>query len=66
MRKEDIKQVATIDREAFSSIWVPVNYQRELQNRLAHYIVACDEEKEEEAIRAQAHRTGTRPGLCQE
>ena len=54
MRKEDINQVSAIDREAFSSIWVPVNYQRELQNKLAHYIVACDEEKEEEAMRLQA------------
>ena len=29
-------------------MWPPVNYQQELQNRLAHYIVACDEEKQVE------------------
>jgi ribosomal-protein-alanine N-acetyltransferase len=45
MRKEDIPQVTEIDREAFPSLWPPINYQRELENRLAHYIVACDEEE---------------------
>jgi len=44
MRKEDIAQVSEIDREAFPTQWPP-NYQNELRNRLAHYIVACDEEK---------------------
>ena len=45
MHKEDIDQVSEIDREAFPTMWPPVNYQHELQNLLAHYIVACDEEK---------------------
>ncbi len=45
MRKEDIHQVTEIDREAFLTLWPPINYQRELENRLAHYIVACDEEE---------------------
>jgi len=45
MRKEDIVQINEIDREAFPTQWPPANYQRELQNQLAHYIVACDEEK---------------------
>jgi ribosomal-protein-alanine N-acetyltransferase len=43
MRKEDIPQVLEIDREAFPTLWPPPNYRRELENRLAHYIVACDE-----------------------
>ena len=43
MRKEDIPQVTEIDREAFPTLWPPANYRRELENRLAHYIVACDE-----------------------
>ena len=42
MRREDIAQVTDIDREAFPSILPPPNYQRELQNKLAHYIVAFD------------------------
>ncbi len=42
MAKEDISQVSEIDREAFPTMWPPVNFQHELNNRLAHYIVACD------------------------
>lgn len=45
MRREDVSQVAEIDREAFPTLWPPVNYQRELQNVLAHYLVACDESR---------------------
>jgi len=44
MRNEDIAQVTEIDREASSTQWPP-NYQHELRNQLAHYIVACDDEK---------------------
>lgn len=35
--------MAEIDHEAFPTLWPPANYQRELQNRLAHYLVACDD-----------------------
>jgi len=42
MCKEDIAQVTQIDREAFPDQWSPPNYQRELKNRLARYLVACD------------------------
>jgi len=45
MRQEDVAQVTKIDREAFPTQLPPPNYQHELRNRLAHYIVACDEEK---------------------
>ena len=45
MRKEDVAQVTEIDREAFPTQWPPPNYQYELRNRLAHYIVACDDKK---------------------
>jgi ribosomal-protein-alanine N-acetyltransferase len=45
MSKGDIAQVAVIDREAFPTMWPPVNFNHELTNRLAHYIVACDGEK---------------------
>lgn len=62
MRKEDIAQVTEIDHEAFPTLWSPVNYQHELQNRLAHYIVACDEEEtvgEPEVKEAtEKHRSG--------
>ena len=43
MRKEDIAQVTEIDREAFPTMWPPVNFQRELQNQLAHYCVVYKE-----------------------
>jgi len=42
MRKEDVAQATEIDHEAFPTQWPPVDYERELQNWLAHYIVACD------------------------
>jgi ribosomal-protein-alanine N-acetyltransferase len=43
MKQEDVPQVTEIDREAFPTLWPPANYERELKNGLAHYIVACDE-----------------------
>lgn len=62
MRKEDIAQVTEIDREAFPTLWSPVNYQHELRNRLAHYIVAYDEEETvgEPEVKAatEKHRSG--------
>jgi [ribosomal protein S18]-alanine N-acetyltransferase len=42
MLKDDIKQIEVIDREAFPSMWPPVNFQGELTNKLAHYVVVCD------------------------
>ena len=58
MRKEDITQVTEIDQEAFPTLWPPTNYQRELQNRLAHFIVACDEGKtvEEPEVKASPEK----------
>jgi ribosomal-protein-alanine N-acetyltransferase len=43
MGKEDLDQVNEIDHEAFPSQWPPANYRQELQNKIAHYIVACDD-----------------------
>ena len=43
MGKEDLDQVNEIDREAFPSQWPPANYRQELQNKIAHYLVACDD-----------------------
>ncbi|MBI4286373.1 MAG: ribosomal protein S18-alanine N-acetyltransferase [Chloroflexi bacterium] len=45
MRKEDVPQVNEIDREAFPEQWPPANYRHELDNILAHYIVAYDEDR---------------------
>lgn len=54
MRREDIAQIVEIDREAFPTQWPPANYRRELENRLAHYIVACDESKKVEESEVEA------------
>ncbi len=43
MEKGDLAQINEIDREAFPSQWPPPNYRQELQNRLAHYLVAVDD-----------------------
>jgi len=42
-RKEDVSQVTDIDHEAFSSWWPLTNYEHELENHMAHYIVAYDD-----------------------
>ena len=45
MRSEDIAQVTDIDHEAFPTMLPPANYQRELQIRIANYIVAVQQGK---------------------
>jgi ribosomal-protein-alanine N-acetyltransferase len=47
MEKGDLGQVNEIDREAFPSQWPLPNYRQELQNRLAHYLVAIDDTRTE-------------------
>lgn len=42
MTKEDVAQVARIDREAFPTEWPPTNFRRELENHMAYYIVASE------------------------
>ena len=41
--KEDLDQVNRIDAEAFPTQWPPANYRQELNNKLAHYLVVCDD-----------------------
>ena len=41
MRLEDVAQAVEIEREAFPAQWPPTPFKRELQNRLAHYLVLC-------------------------
>ena len=45
IQKRDIDQVTEIDREAFPTMWPPVNYKHELDNPLARYIVVYDDEE---------------------
>jgi ribosomal-protein-alanine N-acetyltransferase len=54
MRPEDIPQVKEIDLEAFPS-WKPLtNYERELQNQMAHYLIAYSESEETTAARGNS------------
>lgn len=43
LAREDLAPVNEIDREAFPTQWPPANYRQELQNKLAHYLVAQDD-----------------------
>ncbi len=53
MNQKDIAQVTSIDREAFPTMWPPVNFTNELRNRMAHYIVACDGSRPPETEQVQ-------------
>lgn len=44
MARQDIPQVTEIDREAFPTQAPPANYRHELDNRLAHYLVASTDD----------------------
>jgi ribosomal-protein-alanine N-acetyltransferase len=43
--EEDIEQAIEIENEAFSTMLPPTNYERELKNDLAFYIVAYDDQQ---------------------
>jgi [ribosomal protein S18]-alanine N-acetyltransferase len=58
MEKGDLGQVNEIDREAFPSQWPLPNYRQELQNRLAHYLVAIDNSR-------SVRETGEKPAKKQ-
>ncbi len=42
MAPGDIPQVVDIERESFPTLWPQTTYRRELQNRLARYLVAAE------------------------
>jgi len=50
MRKDDLQQVAEIDKEAFPTQWPPTNYRSELMNNLARYLVAYREAENTAAV----------------
>ena len=53
LRVDDIDQVVTIEKEAFSPLWVSSSFKRDLNNKRANYLVACfDEEISPEEILA--------------
>ena len=50
LRAEDIEQVIEIEREAFSPLWFGNSLKRDLNNRYARYLVACQPESEPEEL----------------
>ncbi len=64
MHREDVAQVTEIDREAFPTLSPPANYGRELENRLAHYIVTYDEEEKVEEPEVEASLEKDSSGLA--
>jgi ribosomal-protein-alanine N-acetyltransferase len=42
MQPSDIAMVLDIERQSFPSMWPRTVYQRELKNKLARYLVACE------------------------
>lgn len=46
MNHGDLDQVQDIDREAFPTQWPLPNYRQELANKLAYYIVLCDDDRQ--------------------
>ena len=48
LRTGDIDQVIEIEREAFSPLWTTTPFKRELNNRYACYLVACEAQDSEE------------------
>ena len=58
MQEDDIPQVTEIEREAFPTIWPSNAYRRELQNKMARYLVALESADEAEgALDTQAATT---------
>ena len=63
MGKDDIAQVTDVDREAFPTQWPPTDFHYELKNRLAHYIVVCDETRTVEEPSTEVSGTRYSTGL---
>ncbi|MEX2599887.1 MAG: ribosomal protein S18-alanine N-acetyltransferase [Dehalococcoidia bacterium] len=57
MEGMDIDQVSAIEREAFSTLWPPTSYRRELKNKQAEYAV-CVSDGEFVAARPERSKRG--------
>ena len=63
MRRQDISQVTEIDHDAFPTEWPPTNFPRELDNKLAYYIVACETDSTTPQSNAKSSTEETPPGI---
>ena len=62
MRPEDIPQVLDIERQSFRSTWPQTIYQREMKNKMARYMVACEPVEEERPVEPPPELPG-QPGV---
>lgn len=64
MRQEDVAQVTEIDHEAFPTQLPAPNYQHELRNQLAHYLVAYDDEQAVDRAGTQSPQAKNSTGIA--
>jgi ribosomal-protein-alanine N-acetyltransferase len=57
MDADDLDQVASMEREAFPTLWPPTSYHRELKNRMAEYAV-CVRDGEFVTVPGKSARKG--------
>ncbi len=58
LRLEDIDCVAKVERQAFPTLWPPTPFKRELDNRLAKYLVAWEPNPSEATHPDRSEPTG--------
>ena len=63
MRRQDIPQVTEIDHDAFPTEWPPTNFPRELENKLAYYIIAYETKDTGQQPDQKSAAKETKPGL---
>ena len=67
MTKADVLRCALVEREALPTLFPPTSFRRELDNRLASYLVADSiggEMQEERRTKTMARRYRTEPTAC--
>jgi ribosomal-protein-alanine N-acetyltransferase len=60
MRMEDIPQTSAVERACFPAGWIATPFKRELKNRSAVYLVACEAANPKNAL-TEAHAFDTAP-----
>ena len=63
MHRQDISQVTEIDHDAFPTEWPPTNFPRELENKLAYYIIVYENKDSGQKPDRKSAGKETKPGL---
>ena len=63
MRRQDIPQVTEIDHDAFPTEWPPTNFPRELENKLAYYIIVYENKDTGQQTDQKSQGKEIKPGL---